>query len=131
MISVKTLISGSSVSRTIGSLVSLHRIHYNHPGLILNKQKLEQAYTRLINEIMTPIPDYNLNIVIDIQNDNKNSTLVLKVGNTLLRDWFKNNEYDLNIVQVLKLNYPKDITKDQILAEMLFELTYYRLPNYC
>lgn len=131
MISVKTLITGSNVSSTIRSLVSIHRAHYNHPGLILNKEKLEQAYTHLIKEIITPPPDYNSNITIDIQNDNKNLTLILKVGNTLLRDWLKINDYDLSKIQTLKLNYPRDVTKDQILAEILFELTYYRLPNYC
>lgn len=131
MTSVKTLIAGSDVPATVRSLVSIHRKYYNHPGLVLNKRKLENAYTGLVKGIITNHPDYNMNKTIDIYTDDTTSTLKLKIDGKLFRDWFKTNKYDLSKVQTLKLKYPKHMNKNQILAEILFELSYYKLPDYC
>lgn len=129
MISVKTLIDNCDVNSVVDALVTINSERYNHPGYILDRKKLSTAYNNLCHEIANTSPDYNTNITINVTEDKTKNILKLHVGELLFRDWFAQQDYNINNILVYNITAPKYITKEQLLAELLFEITYYKLPQ--
>lgn len=127
MISIKTLLECNH-QQAIQALVKLYSEHYSHPGYILNREKLTNAFEQLCNKLQQSIPNYNLNVTIDIVLDQSTGTYTLSVDNMLFRDWYRQENYPGNIL-TYQISAPKELNKEQLLAELLFEITYYKLPQ--
>lgn len=127
MISVSTLIGRCNVDDCVQVLVNFHRRFFDHPGYILNQQKLKHAYTNLVNTIAKSDANYDIDKTIQVM-DSKN-TLEVTINGQTLREYTKSPSYKLEDFKSYKINYPKTIKSDEILAELLYEITYYNLPQ--
>ena len=126
MISAKRLIASCDIEKCVRELVELHRVHYIEPGYILASQSLYEKYIKFINEI---ISIYNTGMLItETETVNciynaEHKIYQLTIYKESLRDWVQSSS--ISKIASLQFEYPKSLSKEQLLLEVIFELTYY------
>lgn len=126
MISVKRLIDSCDITQCIDDLVDLHRVHYKEPGYLLDGPAMKSRYTEFVENILRK---YNSGMVITsseeiiCQYDSEKKLYSLTIGDGYLRDWVSKTNFEQ--LAMLTVDYPDSLTKEQILLELIYELTYY------
>lgn len=126
MISFKRLVESCDTGKCINDLIELHRVHYYEPGYLLDKDLLRDKYRTFIKEVLSL---YNSGMVIETVNkveflyDKQQSVYNLTIDKTLLRDWINTN--NISAVASMNIQAPDTLSKEQVLLELIYELTYY------
>ena len=116
-------------SECIEVLVSLHRLYYFQPGYLLNSTLIYKKYENLYNQIVSsPCKAHeplNIKMVYDGQEQVYN--LFVHPSGKLLREFSPgtNPEESIEIVAAATLTYPKNVTKEAVAVELLYEISYY------
>ena len=127
MISAKRLIASCDIEKCIAELVELHRCHYHEPGYILDSNGLYEKYIHFIEDI---ICKYNTGMLITESEtvncvyNAEHKIYRLTISKELLRDWAQTSS--IFKIASLQFDYPKSLSKEQLLLEVIFELTYYK-----
>lgn len=127
MINIKRVIKNSDVSECLDTLVELHSKHYYTPGCILNRKLIRDKYTEYIDNIIESVLDYNNQSTVRMFLDNRNGIYNTEINGTTLREWVKTATSKQ--VSSLNIDYPHDMHSNQVLLELLYELTYYSLDK--
>lgn len=113
---VRELVLKSDTEECVDVLVKLHRQDFHAPGYILSGSETKKQYNSIINNILETEQTYtrndNVNVVL------KNNILNISINNKP----FSDPSVDIQHVANAKINYPKHITKEGVLSEILYEL---------
>ena len=125
---ISDIIDSVDVPQCINTIVGIHRQYYSEPGYILDSIKLNKLYTEVVELIKQPGKSDNEH-VLKYEMDYDQQIYNLIIEDIQLRDWFKQNNNPYTTISSIQIESPKQLPKESILVELLYELTYYSFPN--
>lgn len=126
MKTVREISTEVSTDECIDVITILHRNNFFHPGLILSSSKIRKHYMELINEIKNTTYKPTTSKLNFKQNLDKTLTLFL--------DDKKLHEVQPDLCDVVDciVEYPRNITKEGIFLEFLYEYSILKMKqNMC
>lgn len=125
---IRNIFKRSNKEDIINTLTSLHRIHYFEPGYILN-DTVSLMYSEIYDKIENE-PETTINKHIVFKWDQTTETYTVTIDNKLLRTWASENIQKFSTLANFHMDRI-DLTDNQIVAELLVELTFNSFPNHC
>ena len=123
---ISKIFQRSDKQNVISALVALHRAHYHEPGYLLN-DKVKNMYSE-IYDILSIDSNENCEPKIKFKWDNKLHIYNVTIGKHLLRDWVTIEPNQFATLANHHMNRV-DLTDNQIVAELLTEITFKSFPN--
>lgn len=121
---VSDVFAKANLEECLDTMVYYHRRYYSQPGYISNGKIIRERYSKIFNNIVTHKPG--------IQNTFDNLTITKNYKHNVYDIMYNDNVFrDIDItIEALasaRINTPKDITYEQIVVEILFDYSYYKL----
>ncbi len=123
---IRNIFKRSDKQDIINTLTSLHRTHYFEPGYILN-DKVSLMYSEIYDKIENEA-DVKETKQVTFKWDQASETYIITVDKKLLRTWASENQQNFSDLSNFHMN-KIDLTDNQIVAELLVELTFNSFPN--
>ena len=121
MTTVTDIFKKVDLQECVDTLLSLHRLHYQEPGYLLDGISLRHKYNKIVDSIVNTPNNWQDNDTIKISLEMESNTYKLTIGDMLLRD----SDQSIDIISNMKIDYPRTLSKESVVLELLFEISYY------
>jgi hypothetical protein len=121
---LKDVALSANPDECIDTLVTLHRRHYYEPGYVLDGEKIYASYQQVYTAILECPPGTSKGEIQMKLNHDTNTYSVTYNSKPL-------HEYNLTRDHLpnTRVTYPKDMTTNQVMVEILYEITYKNMLN--
>ena len=127
MIILSNLFKEVDISKSIETIIELCRLHFSSPGHILKTSHIRDILEDITDKIKLSSDIKTSNNILNININNKTREYDVIIDNQPLREWVASTGPNANNIANLRVYYPKSLTKDVAVMEILYEISYNKL----
>tara|TARA_R110002167_G_scaffold72941_4_gene204726 strand:+ start:244 stop:645 length:402 start_codon:yes stop_codon:yes gene_type:complete len=127
MIILSNLFKGVNTSKSTETIIELCRLHFSSPGLILRSSHIRGILEDITDKIKLSTNIKPSSNILNININNKTGEYDVIIDDLPLREWIAINGPNVDDVANMRVYYPKSLTKESAVMEILYEISYNKL----